>query len=73
MSIPSLYQGRGELDWLTLIVAAIAALSPILVVIIGRRAAKKVEEIHVLVNSRLDAALRQVDLREQALKDKKEE
>jgi len=55
------------MDWATLAVAAVAALSPILVVIIGRRAAKKVEEIHVLVNSRLEVALKEIALLEQEL------
>jgi hypothetical protein len=56
---------------LALAVALIGALGSSLAVVVSHvLAGKKIEQVHVLVNSRLDAALRQIELLEDAVVDR---
>lgn len=66
------------MDFTLIAVAVIASVAPIATVLTARRAAKtavaakeQVEEIHVLVNSRLSAALEELDMARKALRSEK--
>lgn len=57
--------------WVVILVAVIAALPPTLVAILARRTtSKKLDEIHILVNSRLSEALDKIAVLETIIAEK---